>query len=61
MRAEPLRRPGESEAAYDARLRRYPSGAPARFAVELQAGSLARLGLRPGASVDVSAVPAPFE
>ena len=61
MRAEPLRRPDETEPAYEARLRHYASRAPARFAVELRAGSLERLGLDPGDSVDVSAVPLPFE
>jgi uncharacterized protein len=60
MRAEPPRAPGEPEAAYDARLRHYPSGAPARFAVELRAGSLAQLGLDPGDAVDVSAVALPL-
>lgn len=59
MRAEPPRRLDESEAAYAARLRHYASGVPARFAVELRAGSLAQLGLDPGDPVDVSAVPLP--
>ena len=60
MRAEPPRRPDEPEAAYEARLRRYPSRAPARFAVELRAGALAQLGLDPGDPVDVSAVSLPL-
>jgi uncharacterized protein len=59
MRAEP-RGPGESEGEYERRLRHYASGVPARFAVELRAGSLARRGLVPGARVDVSAVPLPL-
>jgi uncharacterized membrane protein (UPF0127 family) len=60
MRAEPPRRPGEGEAAYEARLRHYASGLPARFAVELRAGSLQRLGLGPGDAVDVRGVPLPL-
>jgi len=60
MRVEPPRGPGESEAAYEARLRHYASGAPARFAIELRAGSLARLGLDPGEAVDLSGVGLPL-
>lgn len=61
MRAEPARLSGESEAAYEGRLRHYASGLPARFAVELRAGSLVRLGLRPGSEVDVRGVALPVE
>jgi hypothetical protein len=57
MRAEPPQAGGESDAAYEGRLRHYPSGAPARFALELRAGSLARLGLGPGDEVDLNGVP----
>ncbi len=33
------------------RLRRYPSGGPARFAIELRAGTTERLGIEPGAVI----------
>lgn len=46
MKIEPPRRPDESEWAYSDRLRRYPSGLPAQFALEFRAGTLKRLGLR---------------
>lgn len=61
MRAEPPRRRGESEAQYISRLRGYPSNAPARFAVELQAGSLSRLGLSVGSLVDVTGIALPTQ
>lgn len=48
MAVEPPQRGDETPFAYESRLRRYPSGAPARFAVELAGGTLARLGLRVG-------------
>jgi len=48
MQVEPPPRPGESPAAYEARLPRYPSRAPARFAVEVRGGRLAALGVAPG-------------
>jgi len=47
MKADP-QRDGESRAAYEARLRRYSSVGRAQFAIELQAGSLDRLGIKPG-------------
>ena len=56
MQMEPLRRPQESESAYLNRLRRYPSGAPARFAIELRAGTARALGLRVGSRVDLQRV-----
>ena len=61
MRAEPPRRPGESEEQYLSRLRRYPSNAPARFAVELRAGSLSQLGLSVGSLVDVTGIALPTQ
>jgi hypothetical protein len=47
MKVEP-RNPGESDSGYEARLTRYPSRFPARFAVEVRGGTLERLGLQPG-------------
>ena len=47
MPAEPLRGPQESREAYEARLARYSSINPAQFAIELQAGRMAQLGLQP--------------
>jgi hypothetical protein len=46
MKAQPLQRSGESDAAYAARLRNYSSGARAQFAIELAAGWIDRLGVR---------------
>ncbi|NLF16960.1 MAG: DUF192 domain-containing protein [Lentisphaerae bacterium] len=48
MRREPPRAATESEDDYHDRLPFYPSAGPARFAVELVAGSLALLDLQPG-------------
>ena len=48
MTLEPPQRAGESRRAYEARLPRYPSGAPARFAIEVGGGVLAELGVAPG-------------
>jgi uncharacterized membrane protein (UPF0127 family) len=53
MKAEAPRRPEESEAQYDARMPRYPSGYPAQFAIELPAGSIDRLGLRVDDRIDL--------
>ncbi len=60
MFAEPLQRDGETPAAYYARLPRYPSEGPARFAIELKHGTAARLGVKVGDRVgmDVSALAA---
>jgi len=46
MKIEDPQEPGESELAYNARLKNYESGFPARFAIELPAGSIKRLQLR---------------
>lgn len=48
MAAEVPRKPGETETDYEARLPRYPGKAPAQFAIELQAGTAAAVGLRDG-------------
>ena len=47
MPVEP-REPGESDEAYEARLARYSSRYPARFAVEVRGGLLRELGLEVG-------------
>lgn len=46
MKAEPPRGPNETERAYENRLARYPAQRRALFAIELQAGSIRRLGLK---------------
>ncbi len=46
MTVEPPRRPDESELDYRARMADYVSGAPAQFAIELQAGEIERLGVK---------------
>ncbi|UCE86232.1 MAG: DUF192 domain-containing protein [Deltaproteobacteria bacterium] len=45
MQTEPPQRPGESDAAYEARLRVYRSVFPAQFAVETAGGRLRDIGL----------------
>ena len=61
MRVEPARGPHETEQEYLVRLRQYPSREPARFAVELRAGSLAMLGLNVGSHVDVTGIALPTQ
>jgi uncharacterized membrane protein (UPF0127 family) len=48
MKAQPLRAAGETEAAYEARIREhsYSSGYPAQFAIELKSGWLDQLNLK---------------
>lgn len=46
MKVEDPRGEGESAAAYEARLTKYSSRYPARFAVEVPGGTLERLGLK---------------
>lgn len=53
MRQEPPRAATESEDDYHERLPFYPSAGPARFAVELRAGSLPLLDLQPGDRLDL--------
>lgn len=51
MRPEPPRRRGEEPRAYEQRLPGYPSGLPARFAIETAGGRLAELGAAVGQPV----------
>jgi len=53
MAAEPPRREDETEAEYEARLERYESDGRVRFAIELKAGTLDRLGIEPGDRIDL--------
>jgi len=55
MPKEPLRAEGESEGAYLARLKRYPSGAPAQFVLEVAPGTFAELGVRRGSRIEFDA------
>ena len=51
MQAEPLKDESESQTAYEARLKRYPSSFGAQYAIELRAGRIGELGLMPGNKV----------
>lgn len=53
MSVEAPREIGESEDAYAARLRQYPSRKPAKFAIELAAGSIGRLDIHVGDEVEL--------
>ena len=55
MVAEAPRAEGESEQDYFARLKRYPSGKPAQFVIELKARTIDRLGIVPGTKVTLDA------
>lgn len=52
MPAEALQAEGESESAYLARLKLYPSGAPAQYALEVAPGTLGPLGVKRGTKVE---------
>jgi len=53
MKAEPPQQPGESREAYQSRLKRHPSADDAIFAIEVKAGLLEKLGVKPGTTVKV--------
>jgi len=55
MSVEPQRRSGESRGDYERRLPVYTSATPARFAIEVAGGRLARLGLGVGDRVALDA------
>lgn len=48
MKPEEPKKPGESDAMYEMRLKRYSSRFPARAAVEVAGGTLVPLGLKTG-------------
>jgi len=52
MKIEPPRQDRESEFEYETRLKRYSSNRAARFAIELQKGSIERLKLKVGMKID---------
>lgn len=54
MKAEAPRAEGESIQAYEDRLKGYTSIVNAQYAIELQAGRMAELGLKPGQKLDIS-------
>jgi uncharacterized membrane protein (UPF0127 family) len=53
MKAAPPRRDGESKSNYDNRLPLYPSKRPAQFAIELKAGTIERLKIKPGQMIEM--------
>jgi uncharacterized membrane protein (UPF0127 family) len=53
MRTEPPQAKSESREAYTSRLKRYPSADDAIFAIEVRAGLLEKLGVRPGSTVNL--------
>jgi uncharacterized membrane protein (UPF0127 family) len=52
MKAEPPRQSGETQAAYESRLKRYVSRRPAHLAIELKAGSIEQLKLKTGQVIE---------
>jgi uncharacterized membrane protein (UPF0127 family) len=52
MKAEPPKHQNESQKAYEDRLKRYSSKRIAQFAIELKAGSIERLKLKPGQVIE---------
>jgi uncharacterized membrane protein (UPF0127 family) len=53
MKTEPPRADDEPEWAYERRLKRYTSRRPAQFALELKAGSIDRLKLKLGQTIEL--------
>ena len=54
MQPEPPRSAGESTAAYESRLRQYPSGLPALYALETAGGRLRALNLQGGTKLGLA-------
>lgn len=55
MKPEEPRKQGESEAAYENRLKRYSSRFPAQFAIELKGGTIPSLNLKEGQKIEFDA------
>lgn len=55
MKPAPPRKPDQSEADYDAELPLYGSRRPAQFAIELKAGTIERLKIKPGDKIEMDA------
>jgi hypothetical protein len=53
MKVELPRQPGETPVGYETRLRKYSSVLPAQFAIELNAGCIRRLGVRPNDKIEL--------
>ena len=53
MVTEPPRGENETQADYERRLKGYSSIATAQFAIELQSGRIAELGLKPGQKIPI--------
>ncbi len=53
MKSEAPKRDSETESEYEDRLTRYPSRRPAQFAVELKAGTIERLKIKPGQTIEM--------
>lgn len=54
MQSEPPRGADESAGAYESRLRQYPSGLPALFAIETAGGRLRQLGVHGGDRIELN-------
>ena len=53
MPPEPARRADETPMAYESRLKQYPSGLPALFAIETAGGRLRQLGVKGGDVIEI--------
>jgi len=53
MSAEAPRRADETAIAYESRLKQYPSGLPAMFAIETAGGRLRQLGVKGGDEIEL--------
>jgi uncharacterized membrane protein (UPF0127 family) len=56
MPPEPARRPDETPMAYESRLKQFPSGLPAMFAIETAGGRLRELGVKGGDVIEIDAM-----